>query len=290
MTQLQLRFNSNLDYQLEAIQAVVDLFAGLPRREHAFQLGDEIIPNLPAGYPLDEELLRDNLTLVQRRLPKDPRRPFSLFSSLDVDEGDTLDPVSAASHRHPNFTVEMETGTGKTYVYLRTVHELFRQVWLPQVRGRRTHHRHLRGRGQDLRHHPLAFRRALRQRDHQPHPLRRQPAQRAAQLRRIVVYRGPGHHARLLQQAQQPHLQALRAASRRAAALPVPPADPPHPHPRRAAEHGQRPRPRRRCAPSTRSSPCATAPPTKSRPTWSTSSPPSRPTASGWSSASRSTA
>jgi type III restriction enzyme len=127
MTTLQLRFDSNLDYQLEAIQAVVDIFAGLPRREHAFQLGDEIIPNLPAGYLLDEALLRDNLTLVQQRLPKDVRRQPGMFSNLDVDEGDTLDPLSAASHRHPDFTVEMETGTGKTYVYLRTIHELFRQ-------------------------------------------------------------------------------------------------------------------------------------------------------------------
>ena len=30
-----------------------------------------------------------------------------------------------ASSRFANFSVEMETGTGKTYVYLRTMHELF---------------------------------------------------------------------------------------------------------------------------------------------------------------------
>ena len=32
--------------------------------------------------------------------------------------------------RFPNFSVEMETGTGKNYVYLRTILELFRRYGL----------------------------------------------------------------------------------------------------------------------------------------------------------------
>ena len=38
-----------------------------------------------------------------------------------------LEGVSSNSWRYPSFTVEMETGTGKTYVYLRTIHELRRR-------------------------------------------------------------------------------------------------------------------------------------------------------------------
>jgi len=45
---------------------------------------------------------------------------------LDVDEGLAVKGVSNDSWRYPSFTVEMETGTGKTYVYLRTIHELRR--------------------------------------------------------------------------------------------------------------------------------------------------------------------
>jgi len=40
--------------------------------------------------------------------------------------GLTLDDGEAAGS-FPNFTVEMETGTGKTYVYLRTIYELNKQ-------------------------------------------------------------------------------------------------------------------------------------------------------------------
>ncbi len=44
--------------------------------------------------------------------------------SLEVDEGMMLEGISYDSWRSPSFTVEMETGTGKTYVYLRTIYEL----------------------------------------------------------------------------------------------------------------------------------------------------------------------
>jgi len=37
----------------------------------------------------------------------------------------------------PNFTVEMETGTGKTYVYLRTVYGLNRLYGFKKIRHRR---------------------------------------------------------------------------------------------------------------------------------------------------------
>ena len=41
-----------------------------------------------------------------------------------VNEGMEVERVSNDSWRYPSFTVEMETGTGKTYVYLQTIMEL----------------------------------------------------------------------------------------------------------------------------------------------------------------------
>ena len=41
-----------------------------------------------------------------------------------MDQGLGLERHCDEGHRYPSFTVEMETGTGKTYVYLRTIHEL----------------------------------------------------------------------------------------------------------------------------------------------------------------------
>lgn len=115
---LQLKFNHNLDFQLEAIQAVVDLFQGLPRFDSAFTLGDGTVPNLPVGEILGETWLLDNLLPIQcrNRIPK--------VSELVFDEGLVLEGAGNESWRFPSFTVEMETGTGKTYVYLRTIYEL----------------------------------------------------------------------------------------------------------------------------------------------------------------------
>ncbi len=121
---LQLKFDPNQDYQLEAIRAVTDLFEGLTRQVAGSALGYEIIPNLPDSVDLSERLLKTNLDKVQTRysIPVEQE----LFASLKWDEGMVLEGVGNETHRAPHFTVEMETGTGKTYVYLRTMYELYR--------------------------------------------------------------------------------------------------------------------------------------------------------------------
>ncbi|CAA9271647.1 MAG: Type III restriction enzyme, res subunit:DEAD/DEAH box helicase, N-terminal [uncultured Chloroflexia bacterium] len=117
--QLQIKFDPSQDYQLEAVQAVADLFDGLPERIVEFGLGEEIVANLPEGEDLSESWLEDNLFDVQRRNgTSNGLEPFA------VDNGDILPGVGYGSHSYPHFTIEMETGTGKTYVYLRTIYEL----------------------------------------------------------------------------------------------------------------------------------------------------------------------
>jgi type III restriction enzyme len=111
---MKLHFEPNLDYQLQAIDAVCDLFHGqeICRTEFtvthdasdlqtrlAFAENDLGIGNRLTL--LDDELLA-NLHAIQLR--------HGLAPSASLASGD--------------FTVEMETGTGKTYVYLRTVFEL----------------------------------------------------------------------------------------------------------------------------------------------------------------------
>jgi len=97
---LRLKFDSNLDFQIDAINSVVDIFKGQVKKpiDYTFQ----IIPNL---LDLSKEKILENLQEIQKRngLP---------LSNID----DLAEPY--------NFTIEMETGTGKTYVYLRTILEL----------------------------------------------------------------------------------------------------------------------------------------------------------------------
>ena len=109
---MRLRFEPDLDYQQDAIAAVCDLFHGQETCRSEFTvshgLGDRL-PGFQAGelgignlLQLPDEALLANLRQVQLRNGLLP--------------ADTL--------RSRDFTVEMETGTGKTYVFLRTILEL----------------------------------------------------------------------------------------------------------------------------------------------------------------------
>lgn len=112
---MKLHFEPNLDYQMQAIEAVCDLFRGqeVCRTEFTvtMKLPDDVQMSLGVAQSdlgvgnrltlLDDELLR-NLADIQLR--------GGLRPSGSLTSGD--------------FTVEMETGTGKTYVYLRSIFEL----------------------------------------------------------------------------------------------------------------------------------------------------------------------
>ncbi len=117
---LKLQFDPNQPHQLDAIRSVVDLFEGFTPPPPAAMLQAEIVPNLPPYENLNEDWLADNLRRVQER----NELPRLLLPSLEVDEGLVLEGAGYESWRYPSFTIEMETGTGKTYVYLRTIHEL----------------------------------------------------------------------------------------------------------------------------------------------------------------------
>ncbi len=109
---MKLAFESNLQYQLDAIKAVTDLFEGQPSDEaiREFELHEEGTLNLINGIGnqlvLDEDQIMSNLKAVQEE------------NEIEIE-------YSSVSGM--NFTVEMETGTGKTYVYLRTIYELNKQ-------------------------------------------------------------------------------------------------------------------------------------------------------------------
>ena len=111
---MKLHFEPNLDFQLQAIESVCDLFRGqeICRTEFTVtQYSPQSQPHLAFAENelgignrlllLDDEILANlNAGQLQNGLP-----PSEFLDSRD-------------------FTVEMETGTGKTYVYLRTIFEL----------------------------------------------------------------------------------------------------------------------------------------------------------------------
>lgn len=121
-------FEAELPHQVAAIDAVVDLFAGQEERQSLFTIaprqiaGELDYAEKLLGYAnrsdlLDEAVL-ENLHIVQNRhaVPASPELEVAAKGKKDAGGDYKMD-----------FTVEMETGTGKTYVYLRTIFELNRR-------------------------------------------------------------------------------------------------------------------------------------------------------------------
>ena len=111
---MKFHFEPNLDYQLQAIEAVCDLFRGQEVCHTEFTVTHNTA-DAQAGLGFAESDLGTGNRLS---LPDD-----QILANLnDVQLRNGLPP--SASLDSGDFTVEMETGTGKTYVYLRTIFEL----------------------------------------------------------------------------------------------------------------------------------------------------------------------
>ncbi|HAT2867297.1 TPA: DEAD/DEAH box helicase family protein [Serratia marcescens] len=122
---MKLHFEPNLDYQMQAIEAVCDLFRGqeICRTEFtvtmkAPQSGVDLLTGtqpeqLTLGVAESDLGVGNRLTLLDDELYKN-------LAGIQFRGG--LPPSETLTSG--DFTVEMETGTGKTYVYLRTIFEL----------------------------------------------------------------------------------------------------------------------------------------------------------------------
>jgi type III restriction enzyme len=114
---MQLRFDSDQAHQLEAIESVVSLFDHARPGSEALSAPRLTIPVVSNDITIDGPTLLRNIQDVQRRnhLPIDSELEFLVVEGRP---------------RSANATIEMETGTGKTYCYLRTALELARQYLL----------------------------------------------------------------------------------------------------------------------------------------------------------------
>lgn len=111
---MKLHFEPDLDYQLQAIKAVCDLFRGQEACRTEFTVTMKLPDQqLTLGVAETDLGVGNRLTLLDDQLLQNLR---------DVQLRGGLAPSGVLSSG--DFTVEMETGTGKTYVYLRTIFEL----------------------------------------------------------------------------------------------------------------------------------------------------------------------
>lgn len=112
---MKIKFDSRQQYQIDAVNAVVDIFDGQPlhQGDYEFRLESAYSGQLLSGQVQTELGMGNSLLLNDEVILKNIHK---------IQDENDIEQIPELQGYH--FSVEMETGTGKTYVYLRTVFEL----------------------------------------------------------------------------------------------------------------------------------------------------------------------
>ena len=138
---MQFKFDANQEFQVKAVDAVIDLFEGQPHGQLLPLLAAQTRQLELAGAPakpqfdfaetlafaaVDNRLILSETDLLQNLRKVQGDNGVTPDDALQFIEEKAETLAGEQTIRFANFSVEMETGTGKTYVYLRTALELFR--------------------------------------------------------------------------------------------------------------------------------------------------------------------
>ncbi|MCG8761960.1 DEAD/DEAH box helicase family protein [Tenacibaculum finnmarkense] len=117
---MKIQFREDLGYQQEAINAIVDIFQGQEVCEANFTVYSPEFLAKQHNMSFNEIGYGNRLTLSEGKL---------LANTQNIQLANGLKPSESkeVNRNHLDFTIEMETGTGKTYVYLRSIMEMYRK-------------------------------------------------------------------------------------------------------------------------------------------------------------------
>lgn len=104
-------------FQRDAARAVTDIFIGQRKSDGFSYLFDE-------GRRNEPQLKLKHETLAYRNEPIMLDRKSLVENIREIQMGQDLNPIENIVGDGLNFTIEMETGTGKTYTYIKTMYEL----------------------------------------------------------------------------------------------------------------------------------------------------------------------
>lgn len=134
MASVKIKFDSNQDYQIRAVDSVVKLFGGMDRQDTSVDdyawwgedanADKDTVPNIDELDEISNDLIQENFDNIRSE------NGLKILPELSPEnDGETLlcTPQSSDYYSYPEFTINMETGTGKTYVYLRTIYSLYKE-------------------------------------------------------------------------------------------------------------------------------------------------------------------
>lgn len=108
---MKIQFSDSLEYQKEAIDSIVNVFEGQDVAQDNFTVS---IHERNVGFFENELGIGNRLDITTEEIQENINK-IQMENAL---------PKTNFTDRPINLSVEMETGTGKTYVYLRTIFEL----------------------------------------------------------------------------------------------------------------------------------------------------------------------
>lgn len=112
---MKIKFEESLEYQLEAINSITDIFSGQEINKTIFTVEKTKNPQLSIVSEENDLGTGNKLLLF-------PEEILENVNKIQTRNGLAKTEIFGKNDYH--FSIEMETGTGKTYVYLRTIMEL----------------------------------------------------------------------------------------------------------------------------------------------------------------------
>ncbi len=134
---MKLQFSATEPYQLEAIDAVMSIFEGQPLAQGDFEVSFELENGSLAlhdkgvanNLAISESQILENIQKIQAKNNIKISKTlvpavFSAENGKNTKQKSVKNDNENVVFNRLNFTIEMETGTGKSYTFLRTIYEL----------------------------------------------------------------------------------------------------------------------------------------------------------------------
>jgi len=116
---MKIKFESGLEYQQDAINAIVDIFNGQ-------EICDSNFTVFSPKYIAKQKALEFNQIGFANKLNLTNEKLLENVQKIQLRNGLKPSTEKDVDRNFLDFSIEMETGTGKTYVYLRTIMEMNR--------------------------------------------------------------------------------------------------------------------------------------------------------------------